>query len=293
MSFAAKSVAPKSVAPKSFAPKSFTPMSVVPRRAHAVLLAALALAVAATLILFAPRVASAEPTDITVRVLSKDAKFVGSSMGGARVILRDADTGKILAEGVTEGGTGDTARIMHEGGGRRATLASEGAAKFDATIDIDEPRLVEVEVFGPLAQRQSANRVTVTQWVVPGEDITGGDAWRVELPGYVVDVLDPPAHVKLPAQTDKVDLRANVSLMCGCPIAPGGLWDADELKVRALVTLNGEKLAPIDLAFAGQASQFAGSVPVTAPGLYDVTVYAFNPRTGNTGLDRTTFIVAK
>ncbi|ODR94742.1 hypothetical protein AUC70_07135 [Methyloceanibacter stevinii] len=251
------------------------------------------LAVAAAIVFFAPRVASAEPTDITVRVLSKDAKFVGSSMGGARVIVRDADTGKILAEGVTEGGTGDTGRIMHEDGGRRATLSSEGAAKFDATIDIEVPRLVEVEVFGPLAQRQSANRVTVTQWVVPGKDITGGDGWRVELPGYVVDVLDPPTHVKLAGTTDKVDLRANVSLMCGCPITPGGLWDADELEVKALVTHNGEKLAPIDLAFGGEASQFAGSVPVTAPGLYDVTVYAHNPRTGNTGLDRTTFIVAK
>ena len=272
-------------------PKSLS-RTTTPRLAHILLLAGLGLAVAAAIVFFAPRVASAEPTDITVRVLSKDAKFVGSSMGGARVIVRDADTGKILAEGVTEGGTGDTGRIMHEDGGRRATLSSEGAAKFDATIDIEEPRLVEVEVFGPLAQRQSANRVTVTQWVVPGKDITGGDGWRVELPGYVVDVLDPPAHVKLAGTTDKVDLRANVSLMCGCPITPGGLWDADELEVKALVTHNGEKLAPIDLAFGGEASQFAGSVPVTAPGLYDVTVYAHNPRTGNTGLDRTTFIVA-
>ena len=36
----------------------------------------------------------AEPTDITVRVLSKDAKFVGTSMGGVRITLRDAETGE-------------------------------------------------------------------------------------------------------------------------------------------------------------------------------------------------------
>jgi len=36
-----------------------------------------------------------------VRVLGKDSKFVGSSMGGARVILRDAETGEMLAQGVT------------------------------------------------------------------------------------------------------------------------------------------------------------------------------------------------
>ena len=81
--------------------------------------------------------------------------------------------------------------------------------------------------------------------------------------------------------------------MCGCPITPGGLWDADELDVTALVTRNGERLPPTALAYGGSASQFAGSVPVDAPGLYDVTVYAHNPRTGNTGVDRTIFIVAK
>ena len=46
------------------------------------------------------------------------------------------------------------------------------------------------------------------------------------------------------------------------------------------------------LVFAGQASQFKGSVPVFGAGVYDVTVYAHSPETGNTGLDRTTFIVA-
>ncbi|WP_141701053.1 hypothetical protein [Methyloceanibacter methanicus] len=274
-------------------PPSPGPHSPIPRLKHALLLAALALAAAVAIILIAPRVAGAEPTDITVRVLSKDAKFVGSSMGGARVVLRDADTGAILAEGVTSGGTGDTKVLMHADGGRRATLSSDDAAKFDATIDIDEPRLIEVEILGPLGQRQSANRVTVTQWAVPGEHITGGDGWLIELPGYVVDVLAPPAHMKLPAETAKVDLRANVSLMCGCPITPGGLWDADELAVKALITRNGEKLPPLDLAYDGQPSQFAGTMTVDQPGLYDVTVYAHNPRTGNTGLDRTTFIVAK
>ena len=54
-----------------------------------------------------------------------------------------------------------------------------------------------------------------------------------------------------------------------------------------------EKLPPIALDYGGRASQFAGSVPIDAPGLYDVTVYAHNPRTGNTGVDRTAFFVAQ
>jgi len=100
--------------------------------------------------------ALAEPTEITVRVLGKDSKFVGTSMGGARVILRDAETREILAKGVTSGDTGDTAKIMHEDRGSRAVLSSKGAAQFTATLDLDEPRLIEAEAYGPLAQAQGA-----------------------------------------------------------------------------------------------------------------------------------------
>jgi hypothetical protein len=234
--------------------------------------------------------AFAEPTEITVRVLGKDSKFVGSSMGGARVVLRDAETREILAQGVTEGSTGDTKRIM-QAENPRAVRSTEDAAKFTATLDLDEPRLIEVEAYGPLAQPQAAHRVTATQWVVPGAHLSGGDGWVLELPGFVVDVLAPPAHVKLPPDTKTVSLRANVALMCGCPITPGGLWDADKLEVKALLTRNGERLAPIDLKFAGETSQFEGSIPVFGTGLYAVTVYAHDPANGNTGLDRTTFIV--
>ena len=75
--------------------------------------------------LLAPTVASAEQTEIIVRVLAKDSKFVGTSMGGMRIILRDAHTGEILATGLTQGGTGNTKLIMHEDKGRRAQLADE------------------------------------------------------------------------------------------------------------------------------------------------------------------------
>ena len=50
--------------------------------------------------------AQAEPTEIVVRVLGNDSKFVGTSMGGMRVTLRDAQTGEILATGLTQGATG-------------------------------------------------------------------------------------------------------------------------------------------------------------------------------------------
>jgi hypothetical protein len=88
-----------------------------------------------------------------------------------------------------------------------------------------------------------------------------------------------------------VPVRANVVMMCGCPIEPGGLWDANRFEVRAAVSRNGAKLREVPLAYAGETSQFAGELTGLEPGAYDVLVYAHDPANGNTGLDRTTFLV--
>ena len=237
--------------------------------------------------------AQAAPTRVTVRVIAKGAKFIGTSIGGARVVLRDADTGAILASGVTSGSTGDTARIMKEPRARGGVLSSEGSAAYTAVLDIDRPVLVEADATGPLAARQSANRVTATQWVVPGKDLTGGDAWLLEMPGFMVDVLAPPTHSRAGNAPVSVPIAANVTMMCGCPLTPGGLWDADVIQVRALVSRDGVPVGEVPLAYAGTASQFAGTVNASEPGEYEVTVYAYDPRDGNTGLDHATFIIGK
>ena len=43
------------------------------------------------------------PTKIIVRVISKDAKVIGSGVGGALVRIRNLETGEILAAGKTGG----------------------------------------------------------------------------------------------------------------------------------------------------------------------------------------------
>lgn len=247
----------------------------------------------AAVLLAITSLASAEPTEITVRVISQDAKFIGTSMGGVQIILRDADTGELLASGLTRGGTGDTARIMRPQPGRSPVLASDGAAEFSATLDIQRPRRIEAVAHGPLAQRQSANRVSATRWVVPGKDVTAGNGWMLEMPGFNVDVLSPPAHVGISGVPAKVTLRANVTMMCGCPIEPGGLWDADGYEVRALLSRGGEPVREVTLQYAGETSQFAATLELDEPGSYEAAVYAYDPSNGNTGLDSVTFSVAR
>ncbi|HEB51251.1 MAG TPA: hypothetical protein ENI89_11655 [Desulfobulbus sp.] len=245
-------------------------------------------------LLFLAAQAMAVPTSVTVRVKARDAKFIGTSFGGILITIRNADTGELLAKGVTQGSTGDTKVLMKQPLTRFETYARKQDAGFTTTLDIDEPTRIEVAAFGPLAQRQGANRVTATQWIVPGKDLTGGNGWVLEMPGFVVDVLAPPSHIKLDAATTTVPIRANVTMMCGCPITKGGVWDADRYQVAARIIKNGKQLAEIPLNYLKKASQFGADYTVNAgPGVYKAVVYAYDPSNGNTGVDVTTFIVKK
>jgi len=152
-------------------------------------------------------------TRITVRVKTKDAKFLGSSMGGAMVTLRDARTRELLASGRTTGATGDTERILSRPRTAWDPLSDDTSACFRTEIDITEPRLVEVTAFGPLAQTQSALQCSSQQWVIPGKHIKEGDAWILELPGIAVDIFHPPAHSRVSVADGPVELLANVIMM--------------------------------------------------------------------------------
>lgn len=51
-------------------------------------------------------------------------------------------------------------------------------------------------------------------------------------------------------------------------------------------------MGEIELRYAGTPSQFEGTVNADRPGVYEATVYAYDPSNGNTGLDGVTFIVS-
>lgn len=232
-------------------------------------------------------------TDVEVHVISKGAKFVGSSMGGAWITLADADTGELLAQGRTAGSTGDTEKIMRTEHGRDRVLSTPEAAVFRTTLDLDRPRRLEVTARGPLAQKQASAEVSTTWWVIPGKHVTGGDGILLELPGFAVDILSPANHSRPGSAPQTVEITANITMMCGCPITPGGLWDADGYEIRAVIHRNDEVVEMVPMSYAGTASRFEATWTATQPGTYRVTVYAFDPGDGNAGLDETVFLVAE
>ena len=243
------------------------------------------------IILAAPLSLSAEQTPVSVSVLSTDAKFVGSSMGGMHIAIRAVNGGELLASGKTRGSTGDTARIMADARERDQVLRTKGSARFDAALDLKRPTRVRIEATGPMAQLQSAATVAETRTLLPGNDYASGNGIILRWPGMVVDELSPPAHLKTDA-TASVDVTANVAKMCGCPIGKTTPWPVDRYTVEARVhEAGGKHLQTVTLEYAGTHSQFAGSVPVPGPGVYELIVTAFDPATKDSGADTTTVIL--
>lgn len=219
-----------------------------------------------------------ETTEVVVRAIAKDAKFIGTSMGGVMVTITNAETGEVLAKGLTEGSTGDTEILVKSPKKRYEKLSTEGSAKFTAHLKIDEPIFVTISTASIFRINQEVTSTTQV-WVIPGMDITG-DGVVLELPGFVIDVVD------IQPLTDGrgAKFQVKIIMMCGCPTEPGGLWDSSKFEMKALIKNNGEVVKTIPLIFTGTTNIYEGQFKVEQPGSYKIMAIVFDPRTENSGL---------
>lgn len=131
------------------------------------------------------------PTKVIVHVVSKDAKIIGSGVGGAFVRIKNLETGEVLAQGKQEGGTGDTDRIMVQPRRRGETVyGTPDGAFFQADLLLDKPTQVEIYVEAPLAYPQSIQKGSKTLTLIPGKNMLGEDV-IIELNGLIVNILSP------------------------------------------------------------------------------------------------------
>lgn len=231
---------------------------------------------------------SAQKTNVMIRAKAKDAKFIGSSIGGAKILVKDARTGEIMAEGITSGSTGNTDKIMKQDWKRGENLSKDNTAGFNASLNIKTPKFITVEAYAPMNKKQAEVLSSTQLWVIPGKDITG-DGIVLEIPGFVVDILSPQTHERISAD-DSIELKANIVMMCGCPVTNGGIWDAEQYEVKAIVTSEDGNTKEVTLQQKDKPSTFQATTSLEK-GLYEVMIYAYDPVTGNTGLDKTNIIV--
>ncbi len=152
------------------------------------------------------------PTKVLVRVVSKDAKVIGSGVGGAAIRIVNARTGETLAQGKQEGGTGDTDRIMVQPRGRgKVVYGAPGAASFLAEIALERPIQVEIRVEAPLGFPQALQRGSKTITLIPGKDI-GGEGVIIELDGLIVDIISS-RHTGAIRRGDQLRVEADVRML--------------------------------------------------------------------------------
>ena len=226
--------------------------------------------------------AQAVPTELVVRVVSNDAKVIGSGVGGAQVTVRNAATGAVLAEGVQEGGTGSTGAIMGTRERGATVYDIDGTGSFRTTLELTEPTTVVVEATGPLGTPHAEQNASATLLVVPGAHVDG-EGLVLTLHGFTV-VMERPAADAGPVAAGPLPVRVNVTMLCGCPIEPGGMWDADRITVSATLLDGDRPVAEAPLAFAGETSVFEGEIVPPGPGRYGLRVVAVDADRANAGM---------
>ncbi len=152
------------------------------------------------------------PTKVIVHVVSKDAKIIGSGVGGAFVRIKNLETGEVLAQGKQEGGTGDTDRIMVQPRRRGETAyGTPDGASFQANLLLDKPTQVEIYTEAPLAYPQSIQKGLKTVTLIPGKNILG-DGVVIELSGLIVNILSPSPKESL-KRGEEVPVRAEIRML--------------------------------------------------------------------------------
>ncbi len=244
-----------------------------------VLACALAIALAPSSVVGQP--AEPVPTTITVHVSSNDAKLLQDPVGGARITIRNVETGDVLAEGVQQGNSGSTEQIMRQPHRRGEDIyTTPGAASYTATLALTEPTRIEVTAEAPLDYPKALQSASKTMWVMPGQDITG-DGIVLTVHGFIVEVLEPSGNAAAGAS---IPVRARVRMLCGCPTEPGGLWDASTYTITAQLLNEGTVVATAPMTFTGTTSEYEATLTPPAAGATAVRVLAMDADRVNFGV---------
>ncbi len=227
---------------------------------------------------------SGKETKVMIRAIARDAKVIGQHVGGAKITVRDTATGEILAQGMQAAGTGDTNLIMKTPRTRGMKLYdTPDSSGYLAVLHLDKPTVVEITAEGPLGNAQATQRASTTMLLVPGEDILG-EGVLLEIHGLIVTALSPVADAQV-KDGSPFEVRATVTMACGCPTEPGGLWDASKFRVVARLLRDGKVESETPMTYAGVQNTFHADVAPVA-GATELQVLAIDPNGGNFGLMR-------
>jgi hypothetical protein len=183
------------------------------------------------------------------------------------------------------------------------------AAKFETTLSLTKPTMLNIEAYGPLMPPHSTVSTMVKVLVLPGEDVTG-DGIVLELRGLIVDAKASLKNKELMADNvkDGITVPFYMNMLCGCPITPGGKlgipWEAEGFKITTQAYYKG-KLYYNDVKTADKlyenVSSFVTKVPLPKDlpaGVYKkemvkIRILAAQPEQANYGMDEFSVYLSK
>jgi len=166
-----------------------------------------------------------------------------------------------------------------------------GQGELIVSLPLTEPTLLE---FTATAYAPEAVYASATMWVIPGMQLLAD-------PGLVLTIAGLYTTVETSVMGGTVKVTATVTMMCGCPItaAPPGpapsdielFWPSTEFEVwvKFRVKDTQTETIPTRLSFE-TTNTFTGSANL-APGTYEVSVWAVQPRETNVGFASTAVVV--
>jgi hypothetical protein len=232
------------------------------------------------------------PTQVLVRVVAHHALPLGDNVGGARVTIRDVETGKIMAEGRQTGPSGDLKSIMQTPRVQNEPVYSvRDSASFKTELSLTKPTWVEISAEGPLQFPHAKRRASKVVLLYPGKAVTG-DGIVLELEGLLVKIQEPTTERPL-GIGDEGMLRATVQLLCGCVVEPFGNWDSRKMELYGELRLGEQVLQKIDLDHQGPNGLFRGNftIPKSIKGEKKISlrVIASDSEGVNVGFDEVTY----
>ena len=231
------------------------------------------------------------PTPVIVRVVAYHAMALGDNVGGARVTIRDAGTGAVLASGRQTGPSGDAKVIMQTPHLQaEAVYSVRESASFTAELQLTQPTLVEIVGEGPLQFPNAMRRASKMLLIYPGKAVTG-DGIILELDGLLVTIEAPTAERPL-GIGDEGTVSTTVKMLCGCVIEPFGIWESRKMDLYGELRLGEKVIQRIDMYHQAKGL-FTGNfkIPRSLKGEKSISlrVVAADAEDVNVGFDQVTY----
>jgi len=237
-----------------------------------------------------------QDTTLLIRPAARGGKYLGPDAANSKhysalVALMHLETGEIVAQEFADASnplSAGPADLMQPVSRSAPYAVDDNTVQVRLSVEISEPTVFRVLVFGPLSHPDQARLAQADITVLPGVDIgtTGHpEGLVIEVPGLCI------SNVKADLDGAQLTCSAEVTMMCGCKISnkPNWPWPDSDFSVRLATYMQSGTVYYYPLEFdktSGAISTFSGEWPnqaASGDSVEQAWVYAAEPKLGNQG----------